>query len=408
MKSGIRPTVASAAASAALILMSFRAHAAPIEFQSVVKRLPSDANVLLLFNVEKILASPLAHKRGWREKSENAFAAGLTYLPPQANHFAMASQIDLELNQPHWQAAVIDLKYEASMPKLAAMHSGSVDEIEGRSAVLPPDTYVIQFMKTLVAVMSPADRQKVGRYVRQVYSSSSRNPLSDYLQTAESYANQGVPIIMAIDLQHVMSPEVIRDRLVNFEALKGRNVDLDQVSKVLATIQGITLGITIDDDIKGAFIVDFAQDISMIADFAQPLLLEALANHGAMIDEFKAWKPTVKGKRLKIQGPLFASGMQRVMSLVDTPPAMHAQQTAATSDGQASDGQASEQRLVALASQQHFKAVSSLLDDLHQSERSANSVGQIGLWFEKYAQEDRSPAYSECGQGPSQLQCPGG
>ncbi len=209
---------------------------------------------------------------------------------------------------------------------------------------------------------------------------------------------------MAIDLQHVMSPEVIRDRLENFEALKGRNVDLDQLSKVLATIQGLTLGITIDDDIQGAFIVDFAQDISMIADFAQPLLLEALANHGAMIDEFKAWKPTVKGKRLRIQGPLFASGMQRIMSLVDTPPAMQAQRTAAAADGQGADGQGAERRLVALASQQHFKAVSSLLDDLRQSKRSAGSVGQVGLWFEKYAQ-NRSPPDPECGQRPGQLQC---
>lgn len=363
------------------LLFTIQANAALAQFQSVVRHLPHDANVLLLFNVEKILASPLAKQQGWLEKGENAYAAGLTYLPPQANHFAMAAQLDIELMHTRWRAAVMDLKYEPSMPKLAAQHRGTVDEIENRNvAALPPDTYVVKFMKNMMGVMSPADRQHVARWIKDVYSGSLKSPMSDYLQAAEAYADRGAPIIMAIDLQHLMSAKEIRDHLDNLASLKGKQVDLDQLSKMFASIRGVTLGITISDHVHGAIKVDFDQDVTLMKDFAKPVLLEALANRGAMIDEFKTWQLQLSGKTIKLEGNLFQSGMQRIMSLLDTPPSLHVEQPKS-----AAGQQATEQSLVLLATQQHFKSVTHLLDDLHKSDRSARSMGQIGMWFNKYA-----------------------
>ena len=49
----------------------------------------------------------------------------------------------------------------------------------------------------------------------------------------------------------------IRHRLDSAELLKGKKVDLDQFAKVLASVRGVTLGITITDHVVGGLKIDF-------------------------------------------------------------------------------------------------------------------------------------------------------
>lgn len=76
------------------------------------------------------------------------------------------------------------------------------------------------------------------------------------------------------------------------------------------------------------------------------------------------------------------SGRQRIFSLLDAPPELHSAAAATPSQAQDIDKQ-----YAALASQQYFKSVTSLLNDLTGKRKSDEFVtwGQVGLWFEKYA-----------------------
>jgi len=353
------------------------------QFNDLVTHLPEDANVLVLFNVEKMQDSPIAKKEGWREKHENAFASGMIILPPQATRFALAAKLDLETDQAAWDASVMDLEYEPSMPKVAAHHSGEVDEIGGlNTAVLPSDTYVVQWGKRLVGVMSPGNRQAVGRWIEQVYSTSKRESLSKYLQKAASYAESGTPVIMAMDLGHVMSAATIAERLKMFKSLQGQKVDLEKLSKALASIEGMTLGITINEQVYGKLIIDFGQDVTMTKEFAKPMLLEALANHGATINEFHDWEAKVSGTQISIEGPLYQSGRQRILSVIDAPPALQAQKSQSTAGGQQD-----QEKLGILASQQYFNTLKRLVDDLREQKKSGQTSGQVGMWYGKYARK---------------------
>jgi len=359
------------------------------QFGDLVKRIPGRANTLVLLNVDQIHDSPLAQQEGWRERHEKQFAAGLVILPPQTSKFAMAAQIDFEYMQPQWETALLDVKYEPSIPKIAAKLGGTVDNIADRStAVLPQDAYVVKFGPRFAAIATPANRQNVAHWIEQIYS-NSLPPLSAYLQEAVRFAEGGSPIIMAMDFTNVFSPAYIRSRLETSETLEGKNVDLDQISELLASIRGVTLGITINESRYGAIKVDFEKDATALGDLAKPLLLEALARQGAMVEEFGDWQVKIAGTQIRIGGTLYESGLRRILSILDAPPSLHA----AAQESTGADGE-SKEKMTVLATQQYFKSVVSLVDDLSGRRKSEDFVtwGQVGMWFEKYARKiDRLP-----------------
>ena len=360
------------------------------QFAGLARRLPDRANTLVLINPETLFKSPLAVKEKWREQHENTFAAGVSVVPPGARQFLMAAQMDFEFMQPLWEVALMSLKYEASLPRLAAERGGQIDNLEGRNAVLmPTDTYVVEFNKQTVGAMRPANRQNVSRWLRQADASGAGPNLSPYLTEAIAYADKGgTPIIMAMDAQNVLSPSLVKSRAETIEALKGQNVDLDKLAEAVASLQGITLGIVVKDRIYGALKVDFDQDISAIKDIAKPLLLEILSNNGAMIDEFESWEAKVSPHQIQLQGALYQSGLRRILSVLNAPPSLQdaAGSGASSSTPPSASTESDEESLKRVSSQQYFKSVGSLVDDL-QKRKDIKTMGQVGIWFGRYARK---------------------
>jgi len=372
-----------------LFLLCSLPNSSSAQFRELTKRIPDGANAIFFVDVNKLQNSPLGKSQNWREKQEQAFAAGVEAIPPEANHFVAAAKLDLETKQPEWQVGLMELKYDPSLPKVAVRYRGTTDYISERPvAILPGDIYVVKFMENVVGYGMPAKRQDVARWINRYYDNSLRG-LSEYLAEAQTFADNGSPIIVALDLTHVVSPEMVRGRLDTLETLKGKEVDLDQVAKVLASIRGISLGVTVKDSMIGAVKVDFGEDVSVLQEFAKPLLLEILGNQGMMIDEIQSWEATVSGNRIQLTGPLYASGLRRIFSLVDTPPSLQAAQAAKAGD----DSEADEKKeLTIAASQIYYKSIVSLLDELRIKKQGRQTMGQISVWFDKYARKiDRLP-----------------
>lgn len=368
-----------------LVLLAFTASDLWSQASGLAARVPNDANAIVIFNVDKVLASPIAQREKWKEQRGNAAAAGLTVLPPSASHFIMSSKLDLEYMQPIWEVALAKLKDEPSMPKVAAKWGGKMDRVEGRTAVLlPDDTYVVQLGPGNVAVRRPANRQSVARWLRQSNNASARN-LSPYMQKALAYSDKlGTPIVMAMDLEGVISANTLQDRLTNMKSLEGKDVDVAKIAQTLESMQGITLGLNVKDDVSGAMVIDFAGDTSPLKDIAKPLLLEILADRSAMIDEFADWKAVVEPKRVRVIGRLKESGFRRVMSILDAPAAL---QESMPSLSDESDPQITAK----LASQQCFKSVTGLVEDL-QERPGKKTLGQVGTWCGRYADKiDKLP-----------------
>jgi hypothetical protein len=357
---------------------------AAAQFNDLVRRVPDRPNTLIVLDVEKAYSSPMAEKEDWRGKILNAFESGMFMVPPTAARFVLASQLDLDAMQPIWEVALLNVSEEVSIPKLAGQRGGTVDVVAGQSAaVLPDDTYVIKFGPTVVGAMKPANRQSVARWIESSRD-ANRRPLPPYLEEAVGYVQDiGTPIIIALDLENSLAPARIRARLGEMECLAGKSVDLDKLSQALASARGVTLGITLVEKRYGGLKIDFSEDVSMTADFAKPLLLEALANQGAMIDEFNDWTVNVTTNQISLKGVLEPSGLRRILSLLEPP------HSPDYTPPKPSAGTQPEELTVALASQEYFKTIQTMLDDLGGKRKSTERVtwGQVGLWFERYAKK---------------------
>lgn len=378
---------------ALVVAAALLAPPADAQYKEVTRRLPNSANTILLLNVEQAHASSLGVKEGWREDHEKQFAAGLVIVPPQARTFVMAAQMDFDTMQPKWQVAMMELKYEAELTKAAARLNGTVDNIAGRDvAVLPGDICVIKFGTRWAGIRHPAIRQEVARWINAMDENTTGN-LSPYMDAAVKFAEEGAPLIMAMDLTHVLSAGQIRPQLETMESLQGHDVDLDALAKVLASVEGISLGVTIGEKRFGKIKIDFSENVSITRDFAKPLLLEVLGNRGAMIDEFATWQAKVYPNQITLEGYLYQSGTRRILSVLDAPPAL--QQEAQASTQVDPDDPQQQQKLMQVASQQYFNSVTSLLDDLRYKRQETDryvSWNQVGTWFEKYARKiDRLP-----------------
>jgi hypothetical protein len=176
-----------------------------------------------------------------------------------------------------------------------------------------------------------------------------------------------------------VSPAEIRENQGRSAVLKNYKADLDQVTDIISSIEGVTLGITLGEQPFGKIKVDFGKDALPLGGFAKPLLLEVLRNRGVMIDDFINWQGKIVGTQVSLGGYLTEAGMRRIFSLVDAPDAtMHSDsQDAASQDGQ--------QDPKVQATLTYFREVTGLVDDLRG--KGWQTQGQAAVFYDKYARK---------------------
>jgi hypothetical protein len=367
------------------------ASTASAQLQQLAAKVPADANSLVLLNIEKVMNSPAAVKNKWNTDHSKSYSAGITFLPPNSKAAVLAAQYDFEMMKPVWQVAAMELDHEASLPLVERVTGGTPDQIGSLGAVaLPGDAYIVKFAPQVLAALAPANRQLVGRWVREAETAAGPR-LSPYLMEAYGFANDlGTPLVLAMDLQDVATVDAIRAMLQESGKYKDAAA-IEQRVLLLASIRGVTLGITLaSDEPFGKIKVDFANDVTVPAAEAKAMLLHALGKRGAMLDELEDWTAKVAGKQVTLEGNLTRSGTRRIASLFDRPPAFKADAAATDTQVAADPSQPSAQ-----ASQEYYRRVVELFEDLRQKpkrEGSGYTIGSIGVWCDNYARKiDKLP-----------------
>ena len=291
------------------------------EFQDLVNQVPRSANAIVLLNMDKAKNSPLGQKEDWAAKVEKAFEAGLMRVPPQAKRFVLASQIDFEFMEPMWDAAVLELDRDLTIKQIEKLRNGTLDTVEGLPAIeRANDTYILKLAPRRIAAMSPANRQTVTRWVREL-KKPSPSPLSAYLEKAAGYSDKaGSDVIMAIDLDGVFSYE----RIAKYLKSKQKNLDqwgadLKQLTRLFETLQGVRIGVRIGEVPSGKIVIDLQGDTSIVAPYAKQLLLEFLDDRGMSIEDFQSWTAKAEGHEISLAGKFTSEGLRRLLSVVDCP-----------------------------------------------------------------------------------------
>ena len=374
------------------------------EVADMIQHVPESANALVMVNATAIFDSPIAKAGGWEAERENRFAAGLTSIPPKAGKVLLAANIDVELMQPTWEVAIVEMEAKTLISSLARRIEGSLETMNNLPSVrLPDNSFILQFSDGTLGAISPGNRQQVSRWVSQVNPSPST-----YLQQGVQYADASAQVIMLLDLQNAFAAHELN--LEKLDAVQKSTVDKAELNQLIASVQGVMLGITFRDKTFARLKVDFGQDAALIKDMAKPLILDIIRAYGVMIDELEDWNAEVKGKQVFLSGPLTEHGLSRLVSLTRLPTsALHEdttlapEQTAATAQPApaGAPGQAAKPSVLD-TTQKYYQSVTRLLENLRAKKSDIKTMGQIAQWFENYGRHvDQLPTL---GVDPEMLQ----
>ncbi len=354
------------------------------QFEGLLSRVPLDANTLIVIDAEKLFGSKLADRERWEARRKSAFDAGVSALPPDATSIVMAARTDFETSVNDWELSLARFEQGREVTATAQRFGGSIDTIADRTvARLPNDYYIVQISPNVLGMYSPASRQSVSRWLTSTDKTNLDQSMSPYLLTAYGYASKvGTPIVMAIDVAGVFSPAEAASRLAEFKSLNQHADIAAALAKLAGSVRGATLGITVGDTAGGAVRVDFTEPLQLSAAVLKPILLEILARHGAMVDDFESWEPSVQGNTFMLKGTLSTAGTRRVLSVLELPPALAHSLDQVSSNSPTGSGGPSPSQL-------YFQSVKSLLDDLRLKPKTdhVQTAGQAAIWYDKYARK---------------------
>ncbi len=339
---------------------------------------------LVIVNGEKIRGAPVFHKHpGLSDKRDQ--------LTPWrvSSQAVLAAQLKWPAGQPAWEMGLLRTREKWPIQTIAVNNGGTVDEVASLPAVrLREDAFVLEFGPQSYGVVWPADRQAAGRWARTKPADGERQ-LSPYLQTALAYGTEiGTEIVMAVDLTDVSDATNIRERLNSLQSLKQADYDAQQLSRFLAGIRGVTLGIRFTDQITGKIRVDFAESADPLKPFAKPMLLEVLDQFGMRIDELDDWKLELSGNTVYLGGDLDWRSVRRVMSLIDPPaPPLDATSPADSYQSASLPAQSESINKQAQATVNYYQRLKQCIEDLSHPNGNIVTRGSYAMYLERYAKK---------------------
>lgn len=347
------------------------------EFPILLKRVPGEANVLVLVDVDRMLTSPMAQERGWKKKLSQDVAQRPMLLPPGAHKLVRAVSVDLNNQAATFEITLLEVPRGMMLSKIAEKRQGYVEKVAGVDAAwLPQGAFAVKLADDLLGLLFPSNRQFLSRWLRERNGQASRF----LMDAAYDMKANGPQVMIAIDLEDFVAPGSLAERLKEFASLGESAESLQAMAKVLEGVKGITFGTTFDKHAKARLTVTFEGDAAVLKPIAKPFILSVMASHGLTIDEAEDWQASIDGRKVIFEGELKESGIMRLSSLLELPTDLidnPEEQTAAENP-------------VLYATQAHYKAVQKLVDDLFG--KKWQTFGQYGQWADQYAKKiDRLP-----------------
>lgn len=368
---------------AAVVCASQMVPTASADVKDLIKKLPADANCVVVVDVDALLASPVAAKEAWAQVREQRAANNTPLLVPVGtSDLALAAMLDLQSMDTVWQTSLLDMSKPVSMKNLAFSAGEDVESVAGNPAVGTANFLYVQTGPNQLATVEPANRQLANRWI----ANPAGTGLSPYLAAAAEQIGATTQIVMAVDLDGVTSPERVKRRLKDepIKALVAKNIDIDTAAKLLGGIKGVTLAINAGDKAAGKMTIDFSGDPSVLGAATKDALLEMLSRTGMYVPDFSSWEVSTEGNRIVATGSLSTSAVRRLLSVLETPQA----DNATAVDNWQKPAAGNEAAEAAIATQKYFAAVSQIVDNLS----TGDSMSQLAGWCTRDARRiDRLP-----------------
>jgi hypothetical protein len=333
-------------------------------------------------NVQELHNCPLGKLENWSTQHTQAHLGSMSTMSPKIRKVVVAGQLNPSTLHYMWEAGVFQLDTSIKLKQLTDVVSGTPDSVGGKPIVLSPrNAYYVQFKDWVIGLMKPANRQAMGQWVRSARP-TGRVVLTPYLKQAQETAgNEPRPqVVAAVDLNDVMDPDGLRNRLKKAKALEGKNIDIEEATKLFTGLKGVTLVIRVVDTIQGELRVDFTDRPDVIKSAAKQLLLDAVDSMGMAIEDLDKWAAKVDGRSIVLSGSLTETGARMLLS-----PLLHPTTTARIENEQVSASGSLSRESAAAASQRYFSSVKTMLDDLQK--QKVKTYKQQSYWYNQFAEK---------------------
>jgi hypothetical protein len=340
------------------------------DFDDLLKRLPSQSNLLVVMDIASLLNSPVGVKEGWKQQHENDYVGGTARIPPTATKLVVGAQLNPAKLDLTWAIGLLENKADLNMVQIAKNVRGQLDQIANHQVIAgAPNTFYINLGPKLLGIYRPANRQEVARWLRDS-ERATQIALSPYLQSAAAHVGQTNHCLIAADVQDLLDLNGVKQRLAKSSAFSGKENDVESLAPVVCGLKGIEFQASFNDSLQGSLRLEFSQDPSGLYPFAKQLVMDAMDKMGAKIDDIEAWQVRQEPYALVLYGPLTKAGLHLIFSpFIETLAASSGLVTGAPPDSKLE------------ATLKYYKSLKGLLDDLRKQKAP---LSKYGYWYDKY------------------------
>ena len=342
-------------------------------FKSLAQRLPAGSNAIVAINVDKVLNTPYAQAE-WVPTSADAWAKQPVMIPSGAQRVLMASEVRTDSMEPFWEMSLVEMEKVPDLQLMAAKEGGHIDRLWDKDAVCSPiNAYFVPLDGTTLASITPANRSAIAKWVRTPTTRPEGNVSSDYLQRVLAGLSEKTDIVMAMDLEGAFGVPRIRRWLDEHDIKELPEKQRDEAARTLGTMKGITLVMTVNNEVTGRATVEFDRDAAALNASAKPIMLGVLSAAGMRIDDIEKWNFAASGKQVTMEGKLSTPALRKLLGIMQSPiPAI-------TAETEKSGGAIAASHVPsdpAQASQRYFKVICANLDNL----KMATSPTESAQW----------------------------
>ncbi len=357
-----------------------RISAQEMTMMEMAKKMPNGINAIMSVNVERIVNSAIAGKEGWNDNHAGKLASGLIFVPEGSKHVLLGAVMDWDAFHPRQTNVLVTMDKVPPIDIIRQITDGSVDDVQGFQVVeTNNDRYIVRIDDNLVGSLRPAIRQSFTQWLGGMKAGSEPR-IRDYLEQGLGYADElGTEVIVAFNLEHSVSRSRVMDRIRDSEVVRENSLNAADVSKMVASVKGLTLGITVRDGIYGAVKIEFNEDISSLKPVAKELATAIFNRAGLHLDEFDTWAIDSDAHQLKLAGDMSRQSFQKVLSIVDA--GSHESTQYASTDEMEGSGYDDP----VTVTKKYFDTVNSLVDQLQPRMSAGQAYTRNSNWLKRYA-----------------------
>ena len=360
-----------------LILILFAGNLSGAQAADEDRYLPSSANAVGVIRVREILNSPRATREGWAEAQQERFLTGAATFPPSVEKIASAWNFRPAGPEAAWSVSLATWPQEVSIPAIVEKEGGTPQEIAGKPAVAcKRGALFVKLEPQLLGVARFGSRQDAARWIRSAEQAAPAE-LSSYLgDVAKSPSH----IALGLDTEDMFDPNRVAERLALSPSLKGRERRIPALADLIVNMRGIRLDIAVDDRTTAEVTLNFRSDLAGLDEYVKPLLLEALGDLGASIEDLERGRVKVAGTDVRISADLSDDGLRRVISLFALP---HPAEVKSAGEQPRVSRTAVDRR----ASERYVQQVGGILDDLERMSQRGKDYGKTATWHDNFAKK---------------------